>query len=63
MSREQLLRYKGNRCSHCGMGVAEMLGTFGTIHRIFHLHHVFPGSKDPNYDNLIRQQISSEQLD
>jgi len=40
-----------------------MLERFGTFSRMFELHHVDPGKKDDNYDSLIRQKLSSKQID
>lgn len=61
--RRQLYRYKGDRCVHCGLTVQEMIDRYGTFHRMFQLNHVDPGKKDKEYDNLIRREISTEQLD
>lgn len=63
-TREVLLRYKGNRCRACGLGVAEMVEQYGTFKRLFEFNHVDPSQKHPDYDNLIRRSvISTEQLD
>ena len=61
--RLALLKYKGNRCAHCGKTVDEVLRRFGTIKLAFQFNHVDPAKKDPDYDNLIRRSISTEQLD
>ena len=61
--RLQLYAYKGNQCSACGLDVLEMIEQYGTFDRMFEFNHVSPLSKHPEYDNLIRRVISSEQLD
>lgn len=61
--RELLLRYKGFCCAHCGQSVADSLERFGTFHRLYHFNHIDPVKKHPDYDNLIRRNISTEQLD
>jgi hypothetical protein len=60
---KQLYDYKGGGCKNCGMSVHEMLERFGTFDRIFEFNHVDPANKSPEYDNLIRRKLSSEQLD
>jgi hypothetical protein len=40
-----------------------MIAQFGTFQRIFEFNHIDPAKKHPNYDNLIRRTISTEQLD
>jgi predicted HNH restriction endonuclease len=62
-NRRQVYAYKGDRCSHCGMSVQDMIEQFGSFARLFELNHVDPTKKDPNYENLIRRDISTEQLD
>ena len=61
--RAQLYKYKGDRCTSCGMSVPEMLSRFGTFERMFELHHIEPATKDPNYKNLIRQKLSAKQIE
>lgn len=61
-NRAQLYRYKGDRCTSCGISVQEMLSRYGTFERLFQLHHIDPSAKDPNYKNLIRQQLSAAQI-
>lgn len=61
--RAQLYKYKGDRCTSCGMSVLEMLNRYGTFERMFELHHIEPSTKDPNYKNLIRQQLSAQQIE
>lgn len=61
--RAQLYKYKGDRCTACGMSVQEMVNRYGTFERIFELHHIEPSTKDHNYTNLIRQKLSAEQID
>jgi hypothetical protein len=63
MSREIQLLYKGNKCAYCGMSVLESLQRYGTFHRMYQFNHVDPSKKHPDYDNLIRRNISTEQLD
>ena len=43
--------------------VQEMVKKYGTFHRMFEFHHVNPETKSKNYSNLIRQKISTEQLE
>lgn len=63
-SRAVLLKYKGNRCRACGVGVAELVERYGTFKRLFEFNHADPSQKHPNYYNLIRRRvISTEQLD
>jgi hypothetical protein len=62
-NRLQLNEYKGNRCAYCGLSVQEMVERYGTANRMFQFHHVDPLTKHPEYDNLIRRTISTEQLD
>ena len=45
------------------MSVVEIIQRFGKFRRYFQNHHVDPAKKDPNYNNLIRRHISTEQLD
>ena len=40
-----------------------MLERFGTFNRMFELHHIDPKKKASDYDNLIKQQLSTLQLD
>lgn len=61
--RAQLYRYKGNRCTSCGLSVLEMVTRFGTFDRMFELHHIDPDTKDPSYENLIRRKLSAEQIE
>lgn len=61
--RQQLYAFKGNRCSACGRTVQEMLDCYGTFDRLFEFNHIDPALKHPDYDNLIRRVISTEQLD
>jgi hypothetical protein len=62
-NKEQLLKYKGNRCAGCGLEVGEILRRYGDVLRIFEFHHIDPSKKHPDYDNLIRRVLSTEQLD
>jgi hypothetical protein len=62
-NRSQLYEYKGNKCAHCGLDVVEMMERYGGFERIFELHHVTAETKAENYSNLIRQRLSSIQLD
>src|SRR6266498_3699811 len=61
--REFQLKYKGNRCVSCGESVAESFRRYGTFHRLFHFNHIDPSKKDSEYDNVIRQNVSTKQLD
>lgn len=61
--KAQQYKYKANRCASCGMAVEEMVERFGTFSRMFELHHVDPDKKDPDYNNLIKQNLSSKQVD
>ncbi|MGJ8670610.1 MAG: hypothetical protein ACSHXK_14060 [Oceanococcus sp.] len=61
--RAQLYKYKGDRCTSCGMSVQEMVKKYGKFERMFELHHIDPSSKDPKYKNLIRQQLSAKQIE
>jgi len=62
-NKAQLYQYKGNKYSVCGMSVQEMIERFDTFSRMFELHHIDPEKKDKKYDNLIRQKLSSKQID
>jgi len=62
-NKAQLYKYKGNRCSACGMEVAEMVNRYGTFKRIFAFHHIDPSTKDKNYNQLIKKSLSSEQIE
>jgi hypothetical protein len=62
-NRAQLYKYKGNRCSACGMEVAEMVNRYGTFKRIFAFHHIDPDTKDKNYNQLMKKSLSSEQIE
>ncbi|HLN30858.1 MAG TPA: hypothetical protein VK395_24170 [Gemmataceae bacterium] len=62
-NRRIQLAYKGNRCAYCGMSVLESLRRYDTFHRMYQFNHVDPDKKNPDYDNLIRRNISTEQLD
>ncbi|WP_342607184.1 hypothetical protein [Vibrio tritonius] len=63
VDKAQLYKYKGNVCSCCGKSVEEMIERYGTFNRLFDLHHVVPSKKSDNYENLIRQNLSTAQLD
>ena len=63
MAKEQQYKYKGGKCTVCGMSVSEMVNRFGTFNRMFELHHIDPGKKANNYNNLIKQKLSAKQLD
>jgi hypothetical protein len=45
------------------MSVQEMMERYGTFHRMFEFHHINPETKAKNYNNLIRQKISTDQLE
>jgi hypothetical protein len=61
--RRQLYKYKGDRCAYCGLTVDEMMARYGTFHRMFQLNHVDPNKKDKHYRNIIRCELSENQLD
>lgn len=61
--REQLFKYKGNRCAGCGTSVIDMVSRFGTFDRMLEFHHIKPDEKSNNYKNIIRRNISTEQLE
>lgn len=61
--RAQLYKYKGDRCTSCGISVEEMVARYGTFDRMFELHHIDPDAKNPNYTNLIRRRLSAEQIE
>lgn len=63
MSRLPLYEYAGNRCISCHKSVREILARYGTVDRVFAFHHVDPDGKSPNYENIIRRKLSTEQLD
>ncbi len=62
-NRRQLYAYKGDCCAACGLGVQAMVEQWGTFHRLFELNHIDPKKKHPQYANLIRRSISTEQLE
>jgi len=61
--RSQLYKYKGNRCSSCGLSVEEMVTRHGTFNRMFQLHHVDPDAKHTSYEKLMKQMLSLEQIE
>ena len=63
MSKEIQLKYKGNKCSACGLSVSEMLARWGTFNRMTEFHHIDEGKKAKNYSALIRRKICTEQLE
>lgn len=40
-----------------------MIRRYDTFDRLFEFHHVNPATKNPNYNNLIRQQLSAKQIE
>tara|TARA_R110000787_G_scaffold218812_1_gene327502 strand:- start:651 stop:1376 length:726 start_codon:yes stop_codon:yes gene_type:complete len=62
-NKSQLYKYKGNRCSGCGMPVEEMVARHGTFKRMFAFHHINPKNKDENYNNLMKRTLSIQQID
>lgn len=62
-NRLQLYDYAGGKCPFCGRGVADSLSRYGTVDRQFEFNHINPARKHPDYDNLIRRNLSTEQLD
>lgn len=63
VNKKQQLVYKNNCCKYCGRSVKDIVSEFGTINRVFEYNHVVPSLKSPNYKNIIRRTISTEQLD
>lgn len=63
VNKTQLYKYKGNRCSACGMEVVEMVERYGTFKRMFAFHHIDPSKKDKNYSQLMKQSLSSKQIE
>jgi len=63
MSKEIQLKYKGNKCSACGLSVSEMLARWGTFNRMTEFHHIDESKKAKNYSALVRRKICTEQLD
>ncbi len=61
--REQLFKYKGNRCASCGTSVIDMVLRYGTFDRMLEFHHIKPDEKANDYKNIIRRNISTEQLE
>jgi hypothetical protein len=61
--RHLRLAYKGARCSICGRTVASIESRYGTSNGTFDFNHIDPSTKDPNYRNLIRRNLSAVQLD
>jgi len=62
-NKKQQLTYKNNCCKYCGRNVKEMVEEFGSFNRVFEFNHTIPSLKSPIYDNIIRNTISTEQLD
>jgi hypothetical protein len=62
-NRTQLYNYAGGKCAFCGRDVRESLKRYGTHHGQFEFNHLDPQRKDSDYDNLIRRNLSSSQLD
>lgn len=62
-NRAQLYKYRGDRCSHCGKSVNEMVARYGTFNRMFEFHHADPRTKHAEYEALMRRVISAEQIE
>ncbi|WP_027856931.1 hypothetical protein [Marinobacterium jannaschii] len=62
-NRAQLYKYRGDRCSHCGKSVEEMVARYGTFNRMFEFHHVEPEQKCSDYTVLMKRSISAEQIE
>ncbi len=60
--RRLLYKYKGDSCGYCGSSVEEKLKAFHS-YAGFNFHHIDPGKKARDYDNLIRRKLTSEQFD
>lgn len=63
VDRSQLYKYKGNRCSSCGLSVEEMVSRYGTFNRMFEFHHIDPNTKHSSYTNLMKRTLSPEQIE
>ncbi len=63
VNKEQLFRYKGNKCACCGISTIEMVNRYGTFNRMLEFNHINPDDKDPEYKNIIRRVLSTKQLD
>jgi hypothetical protein len=62
-NRAQLYEYRGNRCTHCGKSIEEMVARYGTFNRMFEFHHVDPSGKHPRYSALMNRTLSAEQIE
>lgn len=62
-NRDQLYQYKGGVCCLCKLSVQEEERRYGSFKGVFELNHVDPSQKHSQYENLIRRNISKEQLD
>ncbi|WP_297894736.1 hypothetical protein [Shewanella sp.] len=62
-NRALLYKYRGDRCSHCGKSVNEMVARYGTFNRMFEFHHADPGTKHVEYQALMKRAISTEQIE
>jgi hypothetical protein len=58
-----LFRYKGDCCANCGKTIDAMIRKHDVFRKIFQFHHIGPSTKSREYDNLIQQKLSTEQLD
>ena len=62
-NKAQLFKYKGNKCTCCGISIIEMVERYGTFNRMLEFNHINPDDKDPEYKNIIRRVLSTKQLD
>lgn len=62
-NKDQLFKYKGNKCACCGISIIEMVERYGTFNRMLEFNHINPDDKDPEYRNIIRRVLSTKQLD
>lgn len=60
---QQQLDYLGAKCAFCGATVLDAVERYGTNKRQFEFDHIDRKKKSKNYNNLIRQKMSSVQLD
>jgi hypothetical protein len=49
LSKEIQLKYKGNKCSACGLSVKKMLARWGTFKKMTKFHHVQEDKKAGNW--------------
>jgi hypothetical protein len=57
------LSYLGATCRMCGRDVSGTEQEFGVSRGAYEFNHIDPARKAPDYENLIRRNLSSKQLD